>query len=146
MGRRGKRLEVGAVNLVAADQKNIRYRRVYAQVPDRGIPIRGIQPWKLDERNRSAHAVVGKVLSEDKLPSAKDPDRGYLATANNEPFILHPTGAWTTIRTTTATFYDPGDRAARIESELKRLVTAARSRRQTWRSFSGMRDRRWPMI
>lgn len=118
-----KRLEVGAVNLVAADQKNIRYR-VYAQVPDRGNSHTvGIQPWKLMNGTDPRTLWSGKFLSEDKLPSAKDPDRGYLATANNEPFGFTSDGRVDNDPYYYGYFYDPGDRAARIESELKRLVT-----------------------
>ncbi len=117
-----RRLEVGAVNLVAADQKNIRYR-VYAQVPDRGNShTMGVQPWKLMNGTDPRTLWTGKYLSEDKLPSAKDPDRGYLATANNEPFGFTSDGRVDNDPYYYGYFYDPGDRAARIETELKRLV------------------------
>lgn len=74
------------VNLIAADQKNIRYR-VYAQIPDRGTAhTMGVQPWKLMSGTDPRAMWTGKFLSDDKLPSARDPERGYLSTANNEPF------------------------------------------------------------
>ena len=38
-----KRLEVGAVNLIGADQSSIRYR-VHASIPDRGKPTTDIKP------------------------------------------------------------------------------------------------------
>jgi len=117
-----KRLEVGAVNLIAADQKNIRYR-VHAQVPDRGSAhTQGIQPWKLMSGADPRTLWTGKFLADDKLPSARDPERGYLATANNEPFGFTSDGRVDNDPYYYGYFYDPGDRAARIETELKRLV------------------------
>jgi penicillin amidase len=117
-----KRLEVGAVNLIAADQKNIRYR-VYAQIPDRGTAhAMGVQPWKLMSGTDPRTMWTGKFLSDDKLPSARDPERGYLSTANNEPFGFTADGRVDNDPYYYGYFYDPGDRAARIETELQRLV------------------------
>lgn len=117
-----RRLEVGAVNLIAADAKNIRYR-VHAKVPDRSDAVKkGGTPWKLMDGKDPLSMWSGVYLSEDKLPSAKDPARGFLATANNEPFGFTSDGDMKTDPYYYGYFYDPGDRAARIDAELSRLV------------------------
>lgn len=146
-----KRLEVGAVNLVAADQKNIRYR-VHAQVPDRGTAHKmGIQPWKLMNGTDPRAVWTGKFLSEDKLPQARDPERGFLATANNEPFGFTADGRVDNDPYYYGYFYDPGDRAARIESELERLVkrgkvTAADMAELQWDARSTLADDLLPAL
>ena len=140
-----RRLEVGAVNLIAADQKNIRYR-VHAQVPDRGTAhTMGIQPWKLMSGSDPRTLWTGKFLSDDKLPQARDPERGYLATANNEPFGFTADGRVDNDPYYYGYFYDPGDRAARIESELSRLtkrgkITPAEMTELQWDARSTLAD------
>jgi penicillin amidase len=117
-----KRLEVGAVNLVAADSKHIRYR-VAAQVPDRSMAVaQGVQPWRMMNGNDAKTLWTGRFLTDDRLPSARDPERGYLATANNDPWGFTADGRVDNDPYYYGYFYDPGDRAYRIETELKRLV------------------------
>lgn len=116
-----KRLEVGAVNLVGADQGSIRYR-VHANVPDRGSPSSGIKPWLLMSGTDPRSLWTGRYLTEDSLPSARDPERGYLTTANNDPWGFTKDGRVDNDPFYYGYLYDPGDRAARIESELQRLI------------------------
>ncbi len=117
-----KRLEVGAVNLVAADQSNIRYR-VYANIPDRGMPSADIKPWTVMNGADPRTGWTGKFLTEGYLPSARDPQRGYLTTANNDPWGFTKDGRVDNDPFYYSYFFDPGDRAARIEGELQRLIT-----------------------
>lgn len=116
-----KRQEVGAVNLIGADQSSIRYR-VHASVPDRGKPAADIKPWALLKGTDPRTVWTGRYLSQDYLPSARDPDRGYLTTANNEPWGFTKDGRVDNDPFYYGYFYDLGDRAARIESELRRLI------------------------
>jgi penicillin amidase len=116
-----QRLEVGAVNLVAADKDSIRYK-VHARVPDRGKLTPGYKPWMMMNGADPATLWNGHYLSDDKLPSARDPARGYLTTANNDPFGFTKDGRVDNDPYYYGYFYDPGDRAARIESELRRLI------------------------
>lgn len=120
--RAARQLEVGAVNLVAADAKDIRYR-VWASVPDRGDAHRqGIQPWRLMRGDDPKTLWRGKFLDESRLPASRNPERGYLATANNDPWGFTADGRVDNDPFYYGYFFDPGDRASRIESELKRLV------------------------
>ena len=43
-------------------------------------------PWTLMSGNDPRTLWTGGHLSEDDQPSARDPDRGYLTTANNDPW------------------------------------------------------------
>lgn len=116
-----KRQEVGAVNLIGADQSSIRYR-VHASVPDRGKPLADVKPWTLLKGTDARTLWTGRYLGEDYLPSARDPDRGYLTTANNEPWGFTKDGRVDNDPFYYGYLYDLGDRAARIESELRRLI------------------------
>lgn len=116
-----ERLEVGAVNLVAADQASIRYH-VHADVPRRDGVATGLRPWQLMDGNDPQALWSGAKLAGDQLPQALDPLRGYLATANNEPWGFTADGRVDNDPFYYGYFYDPGDRAARIESELLRLI------------------------
>jgi penicillin amidase len=119
-------LEVGAVNLIAADAKDIRYR-VAANIPDRGDAHKqGIQPWRLMRGDDPKTLWRGHFLDESKLPSARSPERGYIATANNEPWGFTSDGRVDNDPFYYGYFYDPGDRGFRIESELKRLIERAK--------------------
>lgn len=120
--RAARQLEVGAVNLVAADAKDIRYR-VWSRIPDRGDAHRqGIQPWRLLRGDDPKTLWTGRYLDESRVPSARSPERGYLATANNEPWGFTADGRVDNDPFYYGYFFDPGDRAYRIETELKRLV------------------------
>jgi penicillin amidase len=114
-------LEVGAVNLVAADQRSIRYR-VHANVPQRPSVQAGSMPWRMLDGRDPRTLWNGALLSEAELPSALDPERGYLCTANNDPWGFTADGRVDNDPFYYGNFYDPGDRAARIESELRRLL------------------------
>ena len=117
-----RRLEVGAVNLLSADQKNIRYR-VSARVPDRSAAVAaGIEPWKLMDGKNPLALWTGKSLPDKHLPAAQDPPKGFLCTANNDPFGFTSNGKVNDDPFYYGYFYDPGDRAHRIETELARLV------------------------
>lgn len=119
------RLEVGAVNLIAADSGSIRYR-VHAKIPDRGDPSKRPLPTGVMPGSDPRTLWSGAFLGDDKLPSARDPEQGYLATANNEPWGFTADGRVDNDPFYYGFYYDPGDRAGRIESELQRLVKRAK--------------------
>lgn len=116
-------LEVGAVNLIAADANSIQYR-VHARVPRRNAVKTGSQPWKILDGSDPKTLWTGEVLGELELPAAKNPDRGYLCTANNDPWGFTGDGRVDNDPFYYSYFFDPGDRAHRIESELKRLIAS----------------------
>jgi penicillin amidase len=115
------RLDVGAVNLVFADKQSIGYY-VHVNVPRRDAVKQGIKPWQLMDGSDPSTLWTGQLLGDQELPSARDPQRGYLATANNEPWGFTADGRVDNDPFYYGYFYDPGDRAGRIESELRRLI------------------------
>lgn len=116
-----RRLEVGAVNLIAADSRSIRYR-VHANVPRRSAVKSGSKPWMIMDGRDEKTLWDGALLSDDELPASSEPERGYLCSANNDPFGFTADGRVDNDPFYYGNFYDPGDRAARIESELRRLL------------------------
>jgi penicillin amidase len=119
--RAAERLEVGAVNLIFADSKNIRYR-VHANVPRRDAVKQGIKPWMLLDGSDASTLWTGNFLGDAELPSSREPERGYLVTANNDPWGFTGDGRVDNDPFYYGYFYDPGDRAGRIETELRRLI------------------------
>lgn len=116
-----QQLDVGAVNLIAADKSSIRYR-VHANVPRRPAVKDGRTPWMIMDGRDAATLWNGQLLSDAELPSALDPERGYLCSANNDPWGFTGDGRVDNDPFYYGNFYDPGDRAARIETELRRLI------------------------
>lgn len=116
-----QQLDVGAVNLIAADQSRIRYR-VHANVPRRDAVKAGRTPWMIMDGRDATTLWTGQFLSDAELPSALDPERGYLCSANNDPWGFTGDGRVDNDPFYYGNFYDPGDRAARIEGELRRLI------------------------
>ncbi len=116
-----QQLDVGAVNLIAADQASIRYR-VHANVPSRPGVKSGTTPWMIMDGHDARTLWTGQLLSDAELPSALNPERGYLCSANNDPWGFTGDGRVDNDPFYYGNFYDPGDRAARIESELRRLI------------------------
>lgn len=114
-------LEVGAVNLVAADGDRIHYR-VHANVPQRPAVKSGSKPWMIMDGRDASTLWNGALLGDAELPSASEPARGYLCTANNDPWGFTADGRVDNDPFYYGNFYDPGDRAARIEHELRRLL------------------------
>lgn len=115
------RLDVGAVNLIFADSKNIRYR-VHANVPRRDAVKQGTKPWMLLDGGDASTLWTGSLLGETELPASREPERGYLVTANNDPWGFTADGRVDNDPFYYGYFYDPGDRAGRIETELRRLI------------------------
>jgi penicillin amidase len=124
-----RRLEVGAVNLIGADQKTIRYR-VHARVPDRGDPAARPLPFRILDGGDPRTLWTGAMLQEALLPHATEPARGYLASANNDPYGFTATGHPERAPFYYGYFYDPGDRAARIESQLQALLARGQVREE----------------
>lgn len=116
------KLEVGAVNLIAADKSSIRYK-VNSLIPDRGDPSARPLPYRILDGSDPRTLWTGAYLSKDKLPAARDPVRGFLATANNDPWGFNAMGKAEAAPFYYGYYFDAGDRAARIQSELARLVT-----------------------
>jgi penicillin amidase len=65
---------------------------------------------------------TGQTLEPSRLPHSDGGDRGWLATANTDPFGFVGDGDVTNDDFYYGSFYSPGWRNARINSELERMV------------------------
>ena len=113
-------MELGAFNFVAADADDITYRSA-PSVPDRGEPGTFPRPWVLVDGDDPGAAWTGALLPAEKLPRS-DVDRGWIGTANNDPFGFTSDGSVEGDAWYYGVWFDPGPRAARIDAELQRLT------------------------
>lgn len=114
-------MELGAFNFIAADARDISYRS-RARVPDRGAPGTFPPSWVMVDGRDPASAWTGAFLPPERLPASRGGERGWVATANNDPFGFTHDGAIEGDAWYYGVWYDPGTRAARLEAELERLV------------------------
>ena len=108
-------------SFVAADASGIAYR-VGVDVPLReGIDGRRA-PWKAMDSWDEGGLWTGRMLAREQLPRSRAPQRGWLATANNDPFGFTGDGRLDNDPWFYGALFDPGYRARRIEDELVRLT------------------------
>lgn len=115
-------LNVGALNFVAADQSGIAYRS-HALVPDRGDPKSRPMPWHMMDGSDAQTLWTGKYLPDDKLPYLRNPDKGYIVTANNDPWGFTADGDVQNDPWYYGAFFANGMRAHRIVEALDGLLT-----------------------
>ncbi len=108
-------------NLVAASADGISYR-VGIEVPDRGLVGGSITPWEAMDGDDPSTWWTGEMLDRSYIPASRAPDRGWLATANNDPFGFTANGRLDDDPWYYGALFAPGYRAHRIESELTRLT------------------------
>jgi penicillin amidase len=115
--------EIAAFNFLAADATGIAYR-IHALVPDRGPPAAFTQqPWQMmTGDDASTLWRPDAFLSTDTLPHSRGGTRGWMASANNDPYGFSSNGRYDDDPLYYGVFWDPGTRAERIEDELARLV------------------------
>ncbi len=113
----------GGQNWVAADRSgNILYTS-YTLVPKRTpgafawdpATFKGTLPCLVQPGDGSAE-WTGEYLSEDEIPHAKNPAKGYIATANNDPLGGSLDGNPANDATFLGCSFDPGFRPARISN------------------------------
>lgn len=114
----------GNFNFVAADADGITYR-VGTRVPVRDV-AEGRKPWLVLDADDPKTLWTGAVLGPERLPHGRGGDRGFLATANNDPFGHTANGRVDDDPYYYGAFFAPGWRAGRIESELTRLTNAGK--------------------
>lgn len=114
-------LNVGALNFVAADQSGIAYRS-HALVPDRGDPKTHAMPWHMMQGDDAASLWTGKFLPDEKLPYLRNPDKGYIVTANNDPWGFTADGDVQNDPWYYGSFFANGMRAHRIVERLDELL------------------------
>lgn len=115
-------MQVGGFNFVAADDSEITYR-VQIDVPDRGDPSARPMPFTVVDGNDAASLWDGSLLPPERLPRSHGGARGWLATANNDPWGFTVDGDVSNDPWYYGYFYVGGFRAHRIDEELERLTT-----------------------
>lgn len=108
-------------NFVAADATGITYR-VGQAIPDRGDLTGRPAPWLVMDGSDARTLWTGATLPAEKLPQLRDPARGWIATANNDPFGFTADGSVDGDAWYYGALFDPGFRAHRITGEIERLV------------------------
>ena len=114
-------LDVGAVNFVSADAQHIDYH-VHSIIPDRGAPSSHAMPWRILPGSDAASLWTGATLGPDKLPHLRDPARGFIITANNDPWGFTQDGNVENDPFYYGAFYSNGMRAHRIEDAMNTLL------------------------
>lgn len=113
--------EVGGVNYLAADADDITYH-VHVQIPDRGDPSSHPMPWRMMKGDDQASLWTRGFLGADKLPSRRNPEKGYLSTANNDPWGFTADGDVENDAFYYGGFYATAFRAFRVDQALQALV------------------------
>ena len=106
--------------MVAADANGITYR-VGLDVPVRDV-AGGQEPWLLLDGTDTKSLWTGAMLPRDKLPRGRAKDRGYIVTANNDPFGFTQDGRLDNDPYYYGALFDPGFRASRITSEIAAMT------------------------
>lgn len=115
-------MEIGTFNFLAADRSGITYRSSPA-VPVRAAPVSATRaPWAILDGSDPGTLWTDRILGPLQLPRSRGGMRGWLATANNEPFGWNDDDDWTNGPFYFGVYFDPGTRAQRIEDEIERLV------------------------
>ncbi|MFO0562742.1 MAG: penicillin acylase family protein [Polyangiales bacterium] len=120
------RMETGAFNWVSADAQDISYR-VHVLLPDRGNPAE--LPYTpnrlLPANNARVLWPMDRFASVDYFPRSRGASRGFLSSANNDPFGFVANGRTDDDLWYYGVWFDPGTRARRIDDELTRLTQRA---------------------
>jgi penicillin amidase len=114
-------MEVGGFNFVSADAIGISYR-VSIHVPDRGDPSARPMPFVVVDGNDAGSLWSGEFLAPEQLPRSRAEGRGWIATANNDPWGFTFDGDVSNDPWYYGYFYASGFRANRITEELTRLA------------------------
>jgi penicillin amidase len=112
-------MEVSGFNFVAATADAISYR-VHILVPDRDLS-NGALPYLVIDGDDAA-SYWTSYLTPDQLPHSRATSRGWLGTANNDPWGFTFDGDVTNDPFYYGYFYAPGNRAKRLHDELERLA------------------------
>ena len=115
------RMEEMNYSLVAATAEGISYR-VGVEVPDRPHFDGARGPWRALDGSDPTTLWTGDRLGRDKMPGGRAPERGWVATANNDPFGFTAQDTFDDDPWYFGSFFAPGFRAHRIHDELERLT------------------------
>lgn len=115
------RMEIGCFNFLAASADGIAYRSS-PLVPDRGPEATSRMHWALLDGDDASTFWSDAFLGADRLPRSRGGERGWIASANNDPFGFTADGSTEGDAWYFGVFFDPGTRAARIEQRLAELT------------------------
>jgi penicillin amidase len=107
-------------NLVAADADGITFR-MGLEVPIRDV-AGGIEPWMVLDGADAAAAWTGQTLPRELLPRGRAAERGWIATANNDPYGFTANGRLDDDPWYFGALFDPGWRAGRAAERLAELA------------------------
>lgn len=113
---------LGAFNFVGADVHGITYRS------SPWVPVRAgdltvdRSPFRVLDGNDVGSLWSGTYLTPAQMPHSHGGTRGWIATANDEPYGLIDDGSIVGDPLYFGVYFDPGTRAQRIENEITRYV------------------------
>jgi len=108
-------------NFVAADPTGIAMR-VGVETPLRNQLAPGREPWLAMDAADPESMWPGGMLDRARMPGSRALERGFLVTANNDPFGFTANGRLDDDPWYYGSFFAPGYRAHRIEQELAELT------------------------
>ncbi len=108
-------------NFVGADASGIAYR-VGLEVPKRNKLEPGREPYQTMNGDDPGSFWPGGMIDPDVLPHSRAEERGWIVTANNDPFGFTANGRVDDDPFYYGGLFVPGWRAGRIEDEVKRLI------------------------
>ncbi|MBL4684929.1 MAG: penicillin acylase family protein [Nannocystaceae bacterium] len=112
----------GNFNFVSADVNGISHA-VGTKVPKRTV-VPESPPWMVMDGDLAATQWTGEYLPPEQLPGSRGGSRGFVCTANNDPFAFSQNGRLDDDPWYFGAFFAPGWRAERIESTLYELTAA----------------------
>jgi penicillin G amidase len=121
-------MEVGGFNFIAATATDISYR-VNIKVPRRDLSTGALPYLVMDGDNQDSYWNDG-FLRSNQLPRSRAETRGWIATANNDPWGFTFDGDVTNDPFYYGYFYAAGHRAKRLQDEFERLVGQGQVSRQ----------------
>jgi penicillin amidase len=136
-------IEVGAVNVVAIDSKEVTYR-AHASVPDRGDPSSRPMPWHIVAADDPASFWTHGFLPDSLLPHSRNPKSGFIATANNDPFGFTADGSVENDAFYYGATYATGFRAFRIRQLIEEKLAKGKMTMADMEAIQ--RDTRQPMV
>lgn len=113
---------IGAFNWVAADASDITYISSM-WVPERASVQSDAPPYALLDGRDPNTRWTGAYLDRAMLPRSRGGARGWIGTANNDPYGFTADGDPTNDAFYFGAYFDPGTRHQRLEDELARLVS-----------------------
>jgi penicillin amidase len=141
---------IGSFNWLAADRDGIVYRSGMA-IPDRGGVTEARLPVTILDGDDPETFWTGEILPSELLPFSRATERGWIASANNDPYGFTSDGDVTNDPFYFGAFFDPGTRGARVNRELERLtsrgaVTLDEMKALQLDSYNVFADRYLPLV